>query len=93
MKNTTLALSLLASLSMMSLSASALTQGASGLISMATTSSSTTAMVTGINSSSTDAVAVIQPMVHAPKVVMGKVSLMGSAINTIQPMLDAPVIN
>ncbi len=87
------ALSLFASLAAISLSANALTQGASGLTSMTHAHTNTQSTVTGVASSSTDAVAVIQPMVQSPTVVVGKVSAMGTALNTIQPIVDLPVIN
>ncbi len=93
MKKLVLALSVVASLSTLSLTANALSQGGSGLTSMTHANTNTTATLTGMNSTSTNPVSVIQPMVQSPKVINGKVSEMGSAINTIQPMVDAPKIN
>ncbi len=92
MKKSLFALSLLGLLSA-SFSASAVTSGAAGLLSQATSNTDTTAMVTADTSMSFDAVAVIKPVVFTPKKVVGKVSAMGSAVNTIQPMLDAPKLN
>jgi hypothetical protein len=90
-----LALSLVASLSTVSFSANAFLQGqgAAGLVSEAHTNTNTTSSFIGVASTSTDAIAVIQPMVHTPTGVNGKVSAMGSAINTIQPIVDAPKTN
>lgn len=93
MKKYILALSLLASLTSLSFSANALTQGASGLVSMTHTNTNTTATLSGIASSSTNAVDVIQPVVFLPKVNDGKISAMGTAVNTIQPQLDTPKVN
>jgi S-adenosylmethionine synthetase len=92
MKKSLFTLSLLALLTA-SFSASALTQGEAGLLSLTHSNTDTTSTVTGTASMSFDAVAVIQPMVFAPKMIVGKVSAMGSAINTIQRMLDAPKLN
>lgn len=90
-----IALSLLAALSSSSFSANAMVQGlgAAGLVSAVHSNTNTTSTTVGIASISTDAIAVIQPMVNTPKVINGKVSAMGSAINTIQPMVDLPKIN
>lgn len=93
MKKIVLAISVLASLSSISVSANALTQGGSGLVSMTHVNTNTTSTLTGIPSNSTGAVDVIQPVVNTPKNINGKISAMGSAINTIQPMVDAPKIN
>lgn len=93
MKKVALVLLSAASLLTLSLSANALSQGGSGLTSMTHVNTNTTSSLTGMTSSSTNAVDVIQPMVQSPKVIKGKVSVMGSAVNTIQPMLDAPIIN
>lgn len=92
MRNLVLVLSA-ASLLTLSLSANALSQGGSGLTSMTHSTTITTSTLAGMNSTSTNPVSVIQPMVQIPKVIKGKVSVMGSAVNTIQPMVDAPKIN
>lgn len=93
MRNLVLVLSAAASLLTLSLSANALSQGGSGLTSMTHSTTITTSTLAGMNSTSTNPVSVIQPMVQIPKVINGKVSVMGSAVNTIQPMVDAPKIN